>query len=165
MVMTLAWRRKDGRCRAAGRVGVSEHGCLSLLMRLLLVAGLRKAVAADSCLHGFAENMNPPYHHGDLVGRGGGKQKREVAGAGDPWPFQGGASKPKQDEKIPCCNPRCPGIGGKQSFKYKHAVGRGQHGFHCMACNMPWQRSWEVHFNGRPPPWQGAPMGRTALGR
>ena len=94
---------------------------------------------------------------------GGGKQKREVAGAGDPWRFQGGASKPMQGEKIPCCNPRCPGIGGKQSFKYKHAVGRGQHGFHCMACNMPWQRSWEVHFNGRPPP-AGGPKGEDSTG-
>ena len=68
----MAWWRKDGRCRAAERVGVNEHGFLGLLMRLLLVAGLRKAVAADSCLCGFVENMNPLYHHGDLVGRGGG---------------------------------------------------------------------------------------------
>ena len=103
----------------------------------------------------------PPWRSGGKGG--GGKQKREVAGAGDPWHFQSGASKLTQDEKIPCCNPRCPGIGGKQSFKYKHAVGRGHHGFHCMACNMPWQRSWEVHFNGRPPP-AGGPNGEDSTG-
>ena len=105
---------------------------------------------------GLRRDYEPPVPPWRSGGKGGGKQKREVAGAGDPWPFLGGATKPAQDEKIPCCNPRCPGLGGKQSFKYKHSVGRGQHGFHCMACRMPWQRSWEVHFGGRPPPPGGA---------
>ncbi len=102
----------------------------------------------------------PPWRTG---GKGGGKQtKREVAGEGCPWPFQGGVPKPRQDVKVPCCNPRCPGISGRQSFKFANSVGKGQRGHHCMACNMPWKRSWNVHFNGHSPLW-GPEEGKAIL--
>ena len=93
----------------------------------------------------------PPWRSG---GMGGAKQKKkEVAGEGRPWPFQDGAPKPKRGgEKVPCCNPRCPGVAGRQSFKYDYAIGRGQNRWQCVACNMPWERSWHVHFNGHAPP-------------
>ena len=82
----------------------------------------------------------PPWMAGD-AGKGGGKQDK--------------------DEKIWCLNPRCPGIGGKPSFKYLYRVGQGQYGFHCMACHTPWQRSWEAHLGGQPPP-PGGPKGEDS---
>ena len=85
-----------------------------------------------------------------------------VAGEGRPWPFQGGAPKPRQDVKVPCCNPRCPGVSGRQSFKFANTVGKGQHGLHCLACNMAWERSWNVHFNGHSPPSGGPRKGRRS---
>ena len=91
---------------------------------------------------------------------GGQKQKKSGgAGSGRPWPFQGGESKQHLGEKVPCGNPRCPGIGGRQSFKYEKAIGRGQHGWECLACKMPWKHSWAAHFNGPPAPSWGPPKG------
>ena len=99
----------------------------------------------------------PPWRAG---GKSGGKQaKGQAASMGRPWPFQGGAAKPKQGEQVPCCNPNCPGIGGRQSYKPVHGIGKGQFPWHCMACNMSWKTSWHVHFNGRAPP-AGGPKGR-----
>ena len=99
----------------------------------------------------------PPWRTG---GSGGQKpKKKDGAGFGRPWPFQGGASKPHQGEKVPCGNPRCPGIDGRQSFKYEKTIGRGQHGWECLACDMPWRHSWEVYFNGQLPPSWGPPKG------
>ena len=68
MVTTVAWRTMGGRCNAPGRVGARRHGCLSLLLVLLSVGGLRKVVAADCCQIGSDETMSP-HHHGDLVER------------------------------------------------------------------------------------------------
>ena len=141
-----------------GRVVGRSPGWLSL-MGLLLVAGLRKAVAADSCQNGSDESMSP-HHHGDLVGWEDDSRRRKRLLVWDaPGLSRVGASKPNQGEKVPCGNPRCPGIGGRQSFKYEKAIGRGQHGWHCMACNMPWRQSWDVHFNGQPPPSWGPEKG------
>ena len=82
-----------------------------------------------------------------------GTKKSGNAGEGRPWPFPEGAPKPKRvGDKVPCCNPRCPGVGGRQSFKWDYAVGRGQNGSHCVACNMAWKKSWNVHYNDEPPP-------------
>ena len=88
--------------------------------------------------------------------RAGGQ--KQVAGKGRPWPFQNGAPTSKRGrEQVPCCNPDCPGVAGRQSFKYADALeqGKGQHCWSCVACDMPWQRSWNVHFNGHTPPARG----------
>ena len=67
MDLAAAWEtRRDGPPMSQGRVVGRSPGWLSL-MGLLLVAGLRKAVAADSCQNGSDETMSP-HHHGDLVG-------------------------------------------------------------------------------------------------
>ena len=111
-------------------------------------SGVRRQL--PSWLRQSNEPSTPPWRSG---GRGGGKTKSEgKSGNGVPWPFQGGAAKPVQDDKIPCGNPQCPGFAGKQSFKFKNSIGRGLHGWHCMACRLPWETSWDIYFNGRPPP-------------
>ena len=93
---------------------------------------------------------------GRTGGKSGGKQaKGQAAGMARPWPFQGGTTKPKQGEQVPCCNPNCPGVGGRQSYKPVHGIGKGQYPWRCMACNMSWKKSWHIHFNGRTPPAVG----------
>ena len=163
MVMTLAWRRKDGRCRAAGRVGVSEHGCLSLLMRLLLVAGLRKAVAADSCLHGFAENMNPRYHHGDLVGRGGGNRKERLLVLETPGLFRVGPPSLSRTKSFPAATGAAQASAANSPSSISMLLDEG---------NMA-STAWPATCHGRgpgksismdDPPRQGAPRGEDSTG-
>ena len=60
---------------------------------------------------------------------------------------------------MPCCNPSCPGVAGRQSFKYDYAIGKGQSRWNCVACDMPWERSWHVHYNGHAPPARGSKYG------
>ena len=154
MDLAAAWETKrDGRRMSRGRVGGRSPGWRSQLMRLLSVGGLRKAVPAGCCQIGSSEIMSP-HHHGDLVGWEEESRRRKRLLVWDA-PGLSRVGPPNQGEKVPCGNPRCPGIGGRQSFKYEKAIGRGQHGWHCMACNMPWRQSWDVHFNGQPPPLLG----------
>ena len=107
----------------------------------------------------------PPWRSGGMAGT----KKSGNAGEGRPWPFPEGAPKPKRvGDKVPCCNPRCPGVGGRQSFKWDYAVARGQNGSHCVACNMAWKKSWNVHYTVSPlpaPPLQELPAWRCAVGR
>ena len=118
---------RDGRCRGRERTGASRLGCLSLTLALAVVGVPRKVVPADYCQNGYDAAMSP-HLPGGLEELGGSKQKKqEVAGKGRPWPFQDGAPKSKRGgDKVPCCNPRCPGVAGRQSFRYDYAIGKGQ---------------------------------------
>ena len=95
----------------------------------------------------------PPWRAGGAGERGDNSEQASV-----PWPFKG-TTRPAKDEKILCCNPNCPGLGGKPSFKYLYRAGQGQYGFQRMACHTPWEKSWEAHFNGRPPATRGPQKG------
>ena len=159
-MVTMAWEARAGRCRGRGRTAASRHGLLSLLLALALVGVPHKAVSADLCQNGYDEDQSPR-HHGDLVEwRAQSNRSKGLQVRGAPGLFQRGAPKPKRGgDKVPCCNPRCPGVAGRQSFKWDYAVGRGQNGTHCVACNMSWERSWDVHYNGAAPPTKGSKYG------
>ena len=58
---------KDGGCRGRGRTGASSLGCLSLMLALVVVGGLRNAVPDDYYQNGYDEAASL-HRLGGLVG-------------------------------------------------------------------------------------------------
>ena len=150
---------KDGGCRGRGRIGDSKPGYHNLMLMLVVAGVLRNAVADDCYLNGY-EAVSPRRRGDQADVRAPSRTSQKLLAKGAPGLSRGGAPKSKRGgDKVPCCNPSCPGVAGRQSFKYDYAIGKGQSRWNCVACDMPWERSWHVHYNGHAPPARGSKYG------
>ena len=164
MDLAAAWETKrDGRRMSRGRVVGRSPGWLSLQIGLLLEAGLRKTVATDSCLHGYAEIMNPFYHHGDLVGRGG-NRTRKLLVLDAPGLFRVGPPSQSRGKRFPAATCAAQASVASSPSSMNMLLDEGN-----MA-GTAWPATCHGRGPGKPismddPPRLGTPKGRKALGR